>query len=306
MNSEISKSANNEDPRAVLKKKPVYCWQKMKTADIPAVRDLLRDNENFYVNACARFIERQSAKEPVWLLRKKDGASIDIYNNIRALLISSKSTVIPVLRGIDDFPPMDFLKGFLRKKMIHSVQGLKNEVFFLENEILKAGGKSADIIDYDLMSLDKPPNEIKKYPLDLVLCQPKMSDIDAVAPLQAAYEREEVIPKGSVFNPAASRINISNIIAGWPVLAARLNDRFVGKINVSAVSFTRFQVGGVYVHPAFRGLGIAGKMTYEFISSLIEKGKGVTLFVKKNNIAARKLYIRLGFSFIGDYRITYY
>jgi len=280
-----------------------YRWRKMKTADVKAAEALLCDIENSYVGACARFVTRHASNEPVWLLRGKDK---EPCNNIRALVINSKSTVIPVLNGINEIPPLNFLKGFLNKKKIHSVQGLKNEVIIIENEIQKTGRKTADIIDYDLMSLDKTPLEIKKYPAGLILCAPKMTDIDAVAPLQAAYEREEVIPKGSVFSPAASRMNIAQIIAGGRVLAAKLDGRFVGKINVSAVSFSRFQVGGVYVHPAFRGLGIAGRMASVFITSLIEKGKGVTLFVKKNNAAARKLYLRLGFTFVNDYRIVYY
>jgi len=304
MNRETAESNDEKKSSALLKQRIKFCWQKMRTTDIPAVEALLCDIEYNYVGACARFIMRQASKEPVWLLRRKEDAPGG--NNILALIINSKSTVIPIFRGLNEIPPLNFFKGILNNKKIHSVQGLKDEVIILENEFLKAGRRAADIIDYNLMSLDNPPNEIKNYPEGLVLCVPKMTDIDAVAPLQAAYEREEVIPKGSVFSPAASRLNIAQIIADGRILAAKLDGRFVGKINVSAVSFTRFQVGGVYVHPDFRGLGIAGKMASVFISSLIEKGKGVTLFVKKKNAAARKLYTRLGFSYINDYRITYY
>jgi hypothetical protein len=53
-------------------------------------------------------------------------------------------------------------------------------------------------------------------------------------------------------------------------------------------------------------MGIARCMAEEFIASLINEGMGVTLFVKKNNVAARRLYLGLGFSVSGDYRITYY
>jgi predicted GNAT family acetyltransferase len=96
------------------------------------------------------------------------------------------------------------------------------------------------------------------------------------------------------------------MIAKGQILAAELNGKLVGKINVSSVSFTRYLVGGVYVHPGFRGMGIAGLMTQEFIASLISQGKGVTLFVKKNNIPAQKIYTGIGFKVTGDYRITYY
>ncbi|MDR0465257.1 MAG: GNAT family N-acetyltransferase [Treponema sp.] len=286
-----------------------FSWRKMKNADIPLTENFLVNIEKDYVSACGRFLLRQSkagniirgTKDPVWLLRKKN-------NEIMALIINSGSTVIPVLRGIREIPELKFLKGFLRLKKIHSLQGLKNEVVILEEEIKKTGWKSADIIDYDLMSLDKPPEKkgFSSGPPNLILRVPAMIDLDAIAPLQAAYEKEEVLPKGSVFSPAASRINTAQIIANGKVLAAQLNGRFIGKINVSAVSFTRYQVGGVYVHPHFRGQGVARRMAFEFISSLIGEGRGVTLFVKKTNTAARSLYSGLGFSVRGDYRITYY
>ena len=288
---------------------PCY-WRKMKKTDVSLVQALLSGVENDYVSACARFLTRQVSKEPAWLLRKNK-------DDILALVINSRSTVIPVFHGLNEIPDLNFLKGFLRIKKIHSVQGLKNEVILMENEINKTGLKTADIIDYDLMSLDSPSAQLpamtsseilinKKYSGHLSLCVPDMADLDALAPLQAAYEQEEVIPNGSVFNTAASRVNLAQIIAKGKIMAAKLDGKFVGKINVSAVSFTRYQVGGVYVAPGFRGLGIAGKMASVFISSLINNGMGVTLFVKKSNTAARRLYASLGFIARGDYRITYY
>jgi predicted GNAT family acetyltransferase len=215
---------------------------------------------------------------------------------------------MPVLCGKKEIPSPLFLRGLLRGIKLHSVQGLRKEVIVLEKELEQLGGKTGDIFDYDLMSIDKPPN-IKGYstgPANLILRAPQLVDLDAVAALQAAYEQEEVLPKGSVFSPLSSRTNTTNIISKSHILAAELGGRLVGKININAVSFTRYQVGGVYVCPDFRGLGIASRMAAEFIGSLILQGRGVTLFVRKTNLAARKLYAGLGFSIRGDYRISYY
>jgi len=274
-------------------------WRKLKPNEIPRAEMLLRDMENECVTACGRFLE--PSRGPVWKLSGKN-------RKISALLINCSSTLIPVLCGIREIPNPKFLKRLIRSKKIHSVQGLKEEVIIFEKEMEKAGALTAEIFDYDLMSLDNLPPEMGRSsgPANLVLRTPKMTDLDALAPLQGAYEREEVIPKGSVFNPEASRINIVNIVSKGKVLAAELNGQFVGKINVSAVSFTRYLVGGVYVSPDFRGLGIGRRMAAEFISSLISEGRGVSLFVKKNNTAARRLYLSIGFKKIGDYRITYY
>jgi predicted GNAT family acetyltransferase len=62
----------------------------------------------------------------------------------------------------------------------------------------------------------------------------------------------------------------------------------------------------VYVHPDYRGIGIAGRMTSEFTESLAAQGRGISLFVKKSNTAARRVYQRIGFEIQGDYRIDYY
>ena len=285
----------NPDRLEVLK------WRKIRKGDIPSVKTLLFAMEDNYVSACARFINRNSFKDPVWALYGKRGGPA-------GLLISSRSTLIPVFCARKDIPAPRFLGGLFFKKKIHSLQGLKEEVLILENTIEKTGKKISDVIDYDLMSLDNQPS-LRRYssgPSDLILRAPQLTDIDEIAALQAAYEREEVIPAGSVFSPASSRINAINIISGKQILAAQFNGKIIGKININAVSFTRYQIGGVYVHPDYRGLGIASRMTAEFTGSLISQGRGVTLFVKKSNIAAKRLYAGLGFTVKGDYRITYY
>jgi len=294
-------------------------WQIIKNADLYAADSLLRENEGNYVGACSRFLTRGDS--PVWVLREKtksvNTSSVNtgsVYNScVKALVISSKSTLMPVLCGEKNIPSPDFLDNFTRKKNVHSIQGLTNEVSLLEKEMKRLGWITADIFDYNLMTLDKLNKTQVKLKSDtedklfnLVLKKPQLTDIDAISPLQAGYEKEEVVPKGSEFSPAASRINTANIIAGGQILAAELNGRYIGKINVSAVSYTRFQVGGVYVHPDFRGLGVGRKMVFEFTSSLLRQNKGVTLFVKKTNTAARRLYTSLGFAEKGDYRITYY
>jgi len=281
-----------------------YKWRKIKKNDIDSARGMLACIEDNYVSACAKFLNCEISKDPIWILSSKE-------EKFAGFVINSKSTILPVFRGRKEIPNPDFLKGLMRAKLIHSVQGLKDEVQILEGLIEKTGRLPADIIDYDLMNLKKIPeggggkSKLPDCP-NLVLRTPGMTDVDEMTPLQAAYELEEVIPKGSSFNPAASRVNIANLIAGGRILAAEVDGRLVGKINVNAVSFTRYQVGGVYVEPKYRGRGIAKKMAAQFITSLINDGKGVTLFVKKTNDAARRLYSGLGFSKSKDYRITYY
>jgi ribosomal protein S18 acetylase RimI-like enzyme len=282
-----------------------FKWKNLKNKDIPYVEDLLQDMEDTCVSACSRFLLRVPTRDHVWVLCGKKG-------ELPAVIINSRNTLMPIFCGLKEIPSLRFLKGFFRIKKIHSVQGLTEEVLIMQRELEKLGKIIIDIFDYDLMKLDTLPRTMS---LDknthstlenLVLRKARLIDLDSLAPLQAAYEQEEVLPKGSVFSPAASRINLSNLITKGHVMLAELKGRVVGKINVSGVSFTRYQIGGVYVQPDFRGKGIARCMANEFVTSLISEGRGVSLFVKKNNIPARKLYTSLGFRIIGNYRITYY
>jgi len=276
-----------------------FFWRKMSKKDIPRVEDMLRDMEDDCVTACGRFLTRDPSGDNAWMLCTD-------RDEFLALLVNSRSTLIPILCGMREIPEPSFLKFFFRLKKIHSVQGLKNEVLVLEKYMENFGKEASEIIDYDLMCIDRPPEKKENTAANIVLRVPRLADLNALSPLQIAYEQEEVLHKGSSFSAAASRVNLSNIIKTGRILAAEFNGRLVGKINVNAVSFTRYQVGGVYVHPDFRGLGIARRMAAEFIASLVAEGRGVTLYVKKTNLPARRLYSGLGFTVRGDYRITYY
>jgi ribosomal protein S18 acetylase RimI-like enzyme len=274
-------------------------WRKMKKRDAAGLEALLHGWEGWYVAACARFLKRGS-KDHVWTLNGRGGSS--------ALIVQSKRTLLPVFFGRKDIPPPSFLRSLFSALKIHSLQGLKNEAVTLEHALAELDLRVKEQIDYDLMFIDRTPagNCFCAGPRSLILRRPGYTDMDALAALQAGYEQEEVLPRGAVFYPAASRINTEHILANQQILVAELSGRLVGKINTSARSFTRFQVGGVYVHPDFRGLGIARRMAAEFIHSLITQGRGVTLFVKKSNAAARSVYRGLGFETLADYRISYF
>jgi predicted GNAT family acetyltransferase len=47
-------------------------------------------------------------------------------------------------------------------------------------------------------------------------------------------------------------------------------------------------------------------MAGEFTASLVSQGKGISLFVKKSNVAARRVYECTGVAALGVYRINYY
>jgi GNAT superfamily N-acetyltransferase len=271
-------------------------WSPLKKRDFPAAEAFLREREKRCVTACARFM-RPAKNGRMWFLPDETG-------NIASLLLFSGNSFIPVLGEHKDIPAPRFLSVI----PLYFVQGLAPDVEIFEGFLAKTGRRSAYCIDYDLMYIDEEPQAgaFPAGPADLVLRTPDMADIEALFPLQAAYEREEVLPSNKDFIPSACRLALEHIVKKEHVLAACLGGRIIGKANTNAKSFTCCQIGGVYVHPDYRGQGIATLMTAALVRNLVARGKGVSLFVKKLNAPAKAVYRRVGFKSTGDYRIVYY
>jgi ribosomal protein S18 acetylase RimI-like enzyme len=272
----------------------------MKRAEAPIAEAFLRDREPRCVSACARFLQRE-AGDDLWTLPGENRGTIS------ALLLNSRGGLFPVFDG-QEVPVPHFINRFLGRISIYAIQGSLGDTEILGTILTGLGYQKSDQYDYDLMNLDRepPPESLCAGPPDLILHRPTVMDMAELFPIQAAYEQEEVLPRDAEFNAAACRLNLEHILDREQMLIARLNGRIVGKINTNAQSFSRVQIGGVYVHPDYRGLGIATRMTAAFAGELRAQGRGPSLFVKKRNAAARRTYQETGFVVVGDYRICYY
>jgi hypothetical protein len=296
-----------------MKMSGTYCWKKIKRGEYPAAEEFLIDRESECVAACSRFMHFKANKGHVWALKDETG-------RIKALLLHHRRSLFPILNSGTDgkanskaagkaaIPLPRFLNSFLGKVPIHAVQGLLEDTDILTKAMENLGYFAAEHLDYDLMALDTQPiSSCYRYgPPGLLLRPPIPADTDELFHLQAAYEREEVLPGGAEFNPAACRANLEHLLKQEQMLVACLGNRIVGKINTSASSYTRRQIGGVYVHPDCRSMGIAIRMTAVFLKGIIDEGRGVTLFVKKRNTIARSVYKRVGLTAQGNYRISYF
>ena len=275
-------------------------WRKIKRRQVPEAEALLQSQERWCMNACSRFLSRRALKGRVWTLGGSDG-------KIAALAVLSRQTLLPVLCDQKKIPSPRFLCGIFGAVPIYSLQGKIEDTEIMASALEKIGLSATENIDYDMMYIDRAPGDFKSAgPAGLVIREPKPSDMDALAMLHGAYEREEVLPSTAEFNAAVSRLNTERLFASEQLLVAELDGRLVGKVNTNATAFTRCQVGGVYVHPDYRGRGIARRMTGEFVTDLVSHGWGVSLFARKSNPSARRVYQRLGFAINGDYRISYY
>ena len=275
-------------------------WRSMRKHETAKIEKLLQSYENLCVNICNRYINQKYYNSKIWTLH-------DTNKEISALVLYSNQNLMPLLCGQIKIPPLKFLFKIFSSTPIHSLQGIREDIIAIEALLEKQGINATEKIDYDLMCIDSLPSGYNSAgPRGLIIREVKLSDIDDLAALHAAYEQEEVLPSAKEFNPVLSRLNTERILNNEQVFLAELDGRIIGKINTNACSFTRFQIGGVYVHPDYRGLGIAQRMAGEFATFLIRQGRFVSLYVKKTNPAALHVYRNIGFEIKGDYRICYY
>lgn len=262
------------------------------------LRAFLQERESYCVSACARIMKCNWLLDDMWALHERGAISALFFHNQRSLF--------PIFNGNENIPFPLFMERFLKKTAIHASQGLSVDVEILQNFIACFGIRPRQIIDYDLMTLEGMPTMPNKTQPSLILRRPIAEDMDRLYRLQAAYEQEEVLPRGVEFNPAACRQTLEHIVTHEKVIIACIGSRIVGKINTTATSFSRYQIGGVFVHPDYRHQGIASRMAAVFTRLLCAEGKAITLFVKKRNAIARAVYERIGFRALDDYRINYY
>ncbi|MDR2702238.1 MAG: GNAT family N-acetyltransferase [Spirochaetaceae bacterium] len=282
-------------------------WKKLRKFRLSDAEAFLREHESSCVSAISRLCA--GIIDDVW-------AAIFPSDSLSALLLYGKRLLFPVFRFsaakranflAGGIPLPFFFHQVLKNDPLHAAQGLVGDMDILEAALRKKGLFPASSYDYELRGLTHLAPESGAVSLSgLLIRKPEIADASALFPLQAGYEKEEVLPCGAQFDPTACRKGVEYLIAGGMVLTAELKGRLVGKVNINAQSYSCLQIGGVYVLPEYRSLGIAQAMTAALIRELAPLGKRFTLFVKKANAPARRLYDKLGFVKTGDYRISYY
>ncbi len=147
----------------------------------------------------------------------------------------------------------------------------------------------------------QPHLEISTAPsitADPLVRRTEQSDFDALYPACVAMYTEEVgVSPEDAGGGDLYRARVSQLISkGWSF--ARIESgRVLFKAEVAAVSPYACQIQGVYVDPALRGQGIgtAGMATVVDVA-LREIAPVVSLYVNDHNLAAQRVYERVGFA----------
>ncbi|MDR1468550.1 MAG: GNAT family N-acetyltransferase [Spirochaetaceae bacterium] len=265
--------------------------------------EFLRAREATCVSACDRFLDADYLSDSIWLLSRGGRMT-------QAILMYSKRTLFPVLGELTAVPVPVFLKRFLLSAPVHAVHGLLDDVSVMEAVLYPLGYEPVARTDYYLMAYDdfttvpECSAHVPGLP-GLTLRPAQISDYKALFEMHLSYELEEVAVNMKRYKPELARLSLSRILEREEILVAEYGGELVGKINTNARSFTRRQLGGIYVKPSYRRMGIAQVMVAAMRDRFRRERIPLSLYVRKSNVAAQIVYKRAGFRTVADYRISY-
>jgi ribosomal protein S18 acetylase RimI-like enzyme len=292
-------------------------WRIAAHDDWPHIDSLIIRHESFAVSIADRVIQsRQHGKVCNWFGFRTATVYIHHDNGGRldaVLCLCQGGCVMPLVDEgvIDTLSPMRELRSMPAVRFLRptSCVGGAGAVLALESAL---GWRPAISTDFKAMKMDarefRPPDARMLRVLGCPVTRRAASpdDLTALLPVAEAYDREEVATSLHGFDRMAVRASQARSLALHRVRILELGVRVVARAQVNAMGFERDQIGGVYVVPELRGLGLGRAVVVDLIKEIVASGRGLALFVKQANTQAIGLYRDLGFTFSGDLKVDYF
>ncbi len=275
------------------------------------VKRFLRPNERKCVPLIFRMDEKKSE---VYVLRDESdkicgvivfsrfGHLLPYFSNLSSLSEKQKNQIMLALAEFCNL---------LGDRKLFCIVGERKSAEFMESAVLSGLSKHPmNFVHYNLMEKTQPSVFCTKKELEAAknveIVVGTLEMRSEIFELQKAYELEEVIVQGAVFDEDASRILLNQALSKGLVYLLKADGKIVSKLTVNAKSDNYVQFGGIFTRPEFRGNRFA-KILLDYVAGkYINSGKKISLFVKKSNEPAKKLYARCGFEQIGEFKICYY
>ena len=302
-------------------------WRRATEADLAAIRSFIEPRETYATGFSSRLLDtigrghgRSGIADAFILCTSPEPHGLGI---LAAALLGSNGSAFPVLSdGLDSGGPQA-VAALSPLGKLRSVRGYDRSVCIGASEHAEALERAllwspVLAIDYDVMSIDASGlahsaeaasisgDVARMTGMRIEYRRATIADLDALYPLAADYERTEVMTELHTFDPALCRAIQRRSLERQIVYLASVGDRVVARAQTNARGWSYDQIGGVYVDPEFRGLGVGRAVVSALLADIRTRGRGATLFVKKSNDVARSLYRALGFRTIRDYRISYF
>lgn len=139
------------------------------------------------------------------------------------------------------------------------------------------------------------------------LRQATADELDAVFLASAQMHREETLEDPMDSRPSLFRNHVRHRIqTGRSYVWFDDQRRLVFKVDISSQSRYGVQLSGVFTTPQRRGEGLATRGVTELCRQLFAQGAPrVTLYANTHNLAAARVYARIGFAPLADYKTIF-
>jgi uncharacterized protein len=181
-----------------------------------------------------------------------------------------------------------------RTRRSSSIVGHRDEVLDLWRQLEPAWGPAREVRGVQpFLRIDGAP----KISGDSRVRLARAEDLDLLVPACVHMFTEEVgVSPYRGGGEASYRARIAELVASQRAFVWIEDGQIVFKAEIGAVSPRACQLQGVWVHPAKRGKGLAAGAVAHVVTLAQEYSPTVVLYVNDFNIAARKVYARVGFT----------
>lgn len=189
-----------------------------------------------------------------------------------------------------------------RRATASSVFGPADQVLDLWGRLARDWGEPREIRDNQLvLTMEHSPAALGQ-PVDPAVRPARLDELDLVVPAAAAMFTEEIGYPPYQSSSADYRRGVANLIEQGHCLVRIEDGQVVFKADLGSVALGVAQVQGVWVHPAWRGQGIAAPA----MAAVVEHTRAriapvVTLYVNDFNAPALATYRRVGFLQTGTF-----
>ncbi|MFO8064152.1 MAG: GNAT family N-acetyltransferase [Spirochaetota bacterium] len=286
-------------------------WSIAKPHELSAIIEFLKEREHTCVPFVSHLLKDDKPAFPSKIKKRIFKLESREYpGEIAGLVLQTTfGFVFPVLDTptAERDPRLHELSRRLKKGLFHAVTMMGRDPDVARIEKIFGRAPDTRVVYYIMARLGGPPPRRTPPPSGYVFRRAGLSDLDALLPLQAAYEREEVIVDNREVNRNVVYHNMRSALESHLTYIAELpNGTPVAKAGTNARGLTYDQIGGVYTVPEERNKGIARELMRCVMDEVHAAGKNTTLFVKQHNDAAISMYRRLGFERKNDFAISYY
>ncbi|MBB5872260.1 putative GNAT family acetyltransferase [Allocatelliglobosispora scoriae] len=161
-------------------------------------------------------------------------------------------------------------------------------------------GPSREVRTAQPLLLADAPSPVAEDPLVRPVA---LDELDKLMPASIAMYTEEVgVSPVDATNTTGYRSRVATLVRGSRSYARFHGDTVVFKADVAVLTRHTAQIQGVWVHPEWRGQGLATSGMSTVVNHVLRRfAPTVSLYVNDYNVPARRAYDRCGFRQVGEF-----